>query len=153
MADLIGEFWQLCRDEFPELPAEQPEAWAFGATSDHADQLLGLVLDGVKTGTASSLWDYEHTGEATPRVGELSILLDGAGTPRALIETTDIDTVPFNEVTAEHAFAEGEDDRSLESWRTEHEHYWRNYSESPRGFAPDMPIICERFRVLFAPAP
>lgn len=132
----------------PGLPEEAPEAWAFGATPAHADELLQLVLAGTKTATASSLWDYEYTGDPLPEPGLMNIILDGDGAPRALLETTRIEIVPFSEVTAEHAFAEGEDDRSLESWREVHERYWERYSESPRGFDPEMPIVCEQLRLV-----
>lgn len=146
--DALADFWASARTRHPELPEAIPEAWAFGATPEHADGLLRLVLDGVKTGTASSMWDYEHTGEALPQVGENSIILDGEGAPRAIIVTTDLQVVPFDEVTEEHAAAEGEGDRTLATWRDIHERYWTNHSESPRGFAPDMPVLCERFRLV-----
>jgi uncharacterized protein YhfF len=145
----LASFWETVRAQHPELPVDVPEAWAFGATPAHADELLALVLAGTKTGTASSLWDYEATGDPLPQLGELSIILDGSGAPRAVIETTDLRTVPFDEVTAEHAFAEGEGDRTLEYWRAAHERFWRAYSENPRGFEPDMPVICELFRLVF----
>ncbi|WP_084079356.1 ASCH domain-containing protein [Demequina sp. NBRC 110057] len=145
----VAEFWAARRAQDPALPVELPEVWAFGATPAHADELLALVLAGTKTGTASSVWDYEHAGDPIPTVGDLSIILDGAGEPRALLRTTAIDTVPFDEVTAEHAHSEGEGDRTLAYWRAAHERYWREHSESPRGFEPDMPIICERFELLF----
>ena len=144
----IAEYWRSVRAEDPSLPEEPPTAWAFGATAAHADGLLALVLDGIKTGTASSLWDYESTGDPLPYEGELSIILDGAGVPRAVIETTDLQTVPFDEVSAEHAYSEGEGDRSLADWREVHERYWRQHSENPRGYAPDMPVLCERFRLI-----
>lgn len=127
-----------------------PEAWAFGAIPEHADGLLALVLDGTKTGTASPLWDYEHAEEPVPAVGDRSIILDGGGTPRALIETTAVSIVPFDDVSEEHAHAEGEGERTLVAWRDIHERFWRNYSENPRGYEPDMPVVCERFRVLYA---
>lgn len=148
----LASFWREVREQHPELPEAVPGAWAFGATPAHADGLLELVLAGIKTGTASSLWDYEATGDPEPYVGEFSIILDGTGTPRAVLETTDLQTVPFDEVTAEHAHSEGEDDRTLASWREIHERYWRAHSENPRGFAPDMPVICERFRLVFPAA-
>ncbi|PRB61770.1 ASCH domain-containing protein [Microbacterium sp. MYb45] len=137
----------------PELPETPPEAWAFGATPEHADELLALVLAGIKVGTASSLWDYDESGDPLPVVGELSIILDGSGAPRAVIETTAIDIVPFDEVDEAHAYAEGEDDRTLAQWREVHERYWRQHSENPRGYAPDMPVICERFRLLLPAGP
>ena len=142
----LREFWDEARTARPDLPTELPGAWAFGATPDHADGLLRLVLDGAKTATASALWDYESGGGQVPRVGELSIILDGAGAPRAVLEVTALTIVPFGEVTAEHARAEGEDDRTLESWRRIHERFWTEHS--PRGFAPDMDVVCEEFRVV-----
>lgn len=126
-----------------------PEAWAFGATPAHADNLLALVLAGTKTATASSLWDYEVSTDPVPEEGELSIILDGAGVAKAIIETTSIRIVPFDEVDADHARAEGEGDRSLAYWREVHEWYWREHSENARGFEPDMPVVCERFRLVF----
>ncbi|WP_234985798.1 ASCH domain-containing protein [Demequina sp. NBRC 110051] len=148
----VTAFWAERRVQNPSLPDALPEVWAFGATPEHADALLALVLAGTKTGTASALWDYEHAGDPIPEVGDLSIILDGAGQPRALLETTAIDIVPFDEVDAEHAASEGEGDLTLEYWRTAHERYWRAHAESPRGFEPDMPVICERFRLLFPAA-
>ena len=145
----LTEFWNHCREELPGLPDAVPAAWAFGATPAHADGLLALVLNGVKTGTSSSLWDLESTGEPVPLEGELSIILDGAGVPRALIETTRIRIVAFQEVDAEHAHAEGEGDRTLEHWRAVHERYWRDHSADARGYAPDMPVVCERFRLRY----
>lgn len=146
----IDAFWQSCRSAVPGLPQEPPEAWAFGATPAHADELLGLVLAGTKTATASSLWDYEHTGEALPEPGLLNIILDGRGAPRAVLRTVSVEIVPFHEVSDEHAYAEGEDDRSLASWKEVHERFWRAYSESPQGFKPDMPVLCEQFELLYS---
>lgn len=141
-------FWAEARTAHPELPSQLPEAWPFGATPEHADSLLRLVLDGVKTGTASSLWDYEDDGDPVPEAGELSIILDGTGAPRAVLETTEVTTVPFDQVTAEHARSEGEGDLTLADWRYIHERFWTEHSA--RGFAPDMPVVCERFRLVHA---
>ncbi len=156
----VQQFWEAARsraglgkiDVFVGLgwaEAMPPEAWAFGDSPELADELLALVLDGTKTATASALWEYEDEGEPIPEVGSLSIVLDGAGEPRALLRTTAVEVVPFDRVTAEHAHAEGEDDRSLESWRREHEKFWRRDLSGDREFAPDMPVVCERFEVLY----
>lgn len=145
----IEAFWQSCRRANPGLPDATPEAWAFGATASHADDLLALVLAGTKTATAASLWDYEHTGEKLPAAGMLNIILDGNGAPQALVETTAVVVVPFGEVTEAHAFAEGEGDRSLAHWRDVHERFWRTHSESPKGYEPDMPVVCEQLRLLW----
>lgn len=194
----IEAFWEQARFQHPELPQEPVDAWAFGATPEQADKLLVLVIAGIKTGTASSLWDYQAEGEPLPHVGQLNIILDGVGAPCAIMETIAVDIVPFNEVSAEHAFAEGEGDRSLEYWRQVHEDFWRTYGApapvttvphednvahegvvegdsecvtfanavdalpddrraaqtdaagaQPCGFAEDMPVVCERLRLLY----
>lgn len=123
---------------------------AFGATTADADELLSFVLDGTKTGTASSLHDVEADGDALPEAGQLSVILDGSDLPRAVIMTTAVEIVPFDQVSAEHAYSEGEGDRTLGAWRAIHESFWREYSQDPRGFSADMPIVCERFRLMYA---
>ncbi|AEG44901.1 ASCH domain-containing protein [Isoptericola variabilis] len=127
-----------------------PQAWSFGDSPELADELLQLVLDGTKTATAELVSEFERAGEPVPAKGDLSIVLDGAGDPRLLIRTTRVDVVPFAEVTAEHAHLEGEDDRTLETWREGHERYWRRQLEAVGDeFDPSMPVVCERFEVLY----
>lgn len=95
----LATFWAHARRHVDDAPLEVPEAWAFGATPAHADELLDLVISVVKTGTATSVWDLGATGEAVPHVGDLSIVLDGAGEPRAVIRTCTVAIVPFDEVS------------------------------------------------------
>ena len=154
----VEAFWELARfhaklNSAPTyfgpttLEVVPPPAWAFGDSAEEADELLALVLDGTKTATASALRDYEAEGEALPEVGSLSILLDGRGHPRALINTTHVEVVPFGEVGEEHARLEGEGDRSLDHWRAAHERFFA--ATSDRGFEPDMPVVLERFAVIY----
>ncbi|WP_028660781.1 ASCH domain-containing protein [Nocardioides insulae] len=156
----ISAFWEVAKRhaQLGDLPgyfgaspleALQPPAWAFGGTPEQADGLLDLVLEGTKTGTASALWDYEVTGEPVPEEGALSIVLDGRGHPRALLVSHDVRVVPFDEVDEEHAYAEGEGDRSLAQWREVHERFFTTYADHDRGFSPDMPVVVERFKVVY----
>lgn len=144
----IEEFWRAS-----ELPGPVPDAWAFGDHGELADELLALVLDGTKTATASSLWDVEADGDPVPRVGDLSIVLDSAGRPRAVIRTTEVRVVPFIDVDAEHARLEGEGDLSLSHWRTAHERFFRRTAAGGRGFDETMPVTCERFEIVGRSAP
>ncbi len=158
--DAVSAFWENAkrRARLTTLPgyfgpsplaSVQPPAWSFGATPEHADALLELVLAGTKTATATALWDFEAEDEPVPEPGNLSILLDGTGRPRALIVTTDVRTVPFDEVDAEHAWLEGEGDRSLEQWREVHERYFTEHAAHGHGFTRDLPVVLERFEVLY----
>lgn len=126
-----------------------PPAWSFGDTAEMADELLALVLAGRKTATSSALWEWEADGEALPEPGALGILCDGSGEPRALIRTEAVEVVPFDRVPAEHAAAEGEGDGSLEHWRQAHAAYFTDVlAQVGRTFAPDMPVVLERFAVI-----
>ena len=154
----VESFWALARPHaklggmpgyFGASPLEvlPPPAWAFGAEPEQADRLLRLVLEGTKTATASAREDYDAEGEPLPAAGSMSILLDGSDRPRALIVTTEVDVVPFDQVSEEHARAEGEGDATLAAWREEHERFFTE--SAPSGFRPDMPVVLERFSVLF----
>jgi uncharacterized protein YhfF len=158
--DPVRSFWDLARfhaklNTAPAyfgpttLEVVPPPAWSFGANAEQADALLALVLDGTKTATAGALWDFETEDEPLPEPGSLSIILDGQGRPRALIECTAAEVVPFDEVDEEHAYLEGEGDRSLEHWREVHQRFFTEVATHDRGFQEDMPVVCERFRVVY----
>ncbi len=151
----IEAFWLQARlslgpDALPEGVTDTvaPPTQSFGATPEQADELLDLILTGVKTGTACPLRDYELEGDPLPQVGDLCIVLDGAGLPRALIRTTDVRVVRFDQVTQEHADAEGEGDRTLGHWRAVHEWFFKEYDKHLRGFSAYMPVVCEVFEVV-----
>jgi uncharacterized protein YhfF len=149
-----GEFWRAYLDSLPEdHPARgrpMPPAWGFGDSPEMAGELGRLVAERTKTATCSSLWEIEHDGEGIPQPGDLSIILDGRGEPLCIIETVEVTIKPYNAVDAAFARDEGEGDRSLAYWRAAH---WRFFSRSLAvlGRAPDetMPLVCERFRVVW----
>ncbi|HWJ81015.1 MAG TPA: ASCH domain-containing protein [Nocardioides sp.] len=159
-ADAVNAFWNEAKRRIhleemsvyvgpSPLAAVPPPAWSFGGTPEQADELLDLVLAGTKTATAGALWDYEAEDSPLPEAGQLGIVLDGAGNPRALLATTDVRVVPFDEVDAEHARLEGEGDRTLAHWREVHERFFTEHAAHGRGFSPDMPVVLERFKVVF----
>ena len=151
----LEAFWSLARrharmESLPGyLPSNMgelvvPPAWSFGDSPELADELLRLVLDGTKTAAASALWEFEAEDEPLPEVGTLSIVLDSAGHPHALLRTSDVRIVPFDQVDEEHAFLEGEGDRTVEYWRGAHRHYLT------AGHDGSMPVVLERFELLYS---
>ena len=115
------------------------ESFAFGDSPEMADRLLGFVLSGAKTATCWAARDGELT-----HVGKRMVAKDGAGNPRAVLETVSLEKLRFNEVGWTFAHAEGEGDECLEDWRDGH----RAYFTRNGGFAPDMMLWCERFRLV-----
>lgn len=154
---VIHGFWNAFRETLPERyrPAEGAyEAWGFGDTAEMADQLGVLVRRGVKTATASLLWEYEQEGDELPQPGDYSVVLDGAGEPLCVIQTIEVNVRAFDEVDAGFACDEGEGDRSLAYWRRVH---WDFFSATCQriGRKPfeKMPVVLERFRLLFPTNP
>ena len=143
-------FWASARREGPTArwPDQLPSVWSFGSDPDQADGLLQLVLDGTKTATASAREDYDFDEEPLPEPGTLSIVTDGSGRPRALLTVTEVAVVPFDQVGEGHAWAEGEGLRTLADRRRGHEAS-RRHDPHGRGFRPDMPLVLERFEVLY----
>lgn len=99
--------------EIPVAYAAAPR-WAFGDSPELADELLALVLAGSKRATCSSLASCE--ADIMPSVGEISVILDGAGVARCVIRTTQVDVMPFEHVSEDFARAEGEGDLTYEWW-------------------------------------
>ena len=41
-------------------------------------------------------------------------------------------------------------DLSLQHWRDAHERFFSDTASPEQGFVADMPVVCERFRVLYS---
>ncbi|MBW8171728.1 ASCH domain-containing protein [Ornithinimicrobium sp. Arc0846-15] len=159
----ITAFWQVARrharlEKVPvyggPVPLEllQPAPVQFGDNPAQSDDLAELVVAGQKTLTSSAAWDYEAAGEPLPTPGTMNILVDGNDHPRALIVVRAVDVVPFDQVDEEHARAEGEGDGSLADWRRRHEEFFRSSAEHDRGFSETMPVVLERFELIYPKA-
>ncbi|MGP4074705.1 ASCH domain-containing protein [Halobacillus sp. K22] len=68
---------------------------------------------------------YEWENKALPPKGLPNIILNGDGEAVAIMETIAVKVVPFDVVAEEHAFLEGEGDRTLRYWRDVHETFFR----------------------------
>lgn len=122
----------------------------FGDSPELADELGGLVLSGIKTGTCSALCEWEHEGNPIPEVGFISITLDGRNEPICILETTEITLRKYNEVDDDFARSEGEGDLSLNYWREAHRNFFsRVLPKIDKEFSEDIPLVCERFRVIY----
>ncbi len=149
--DHIQAYWQAFLDSLKnEVHLAVYEAWSFGDSAEMADRLGALVKAGIKTATAGLAWEYEHDGVSLPQAGGYSVILDGAGMPLCIIQTTDVSLKPFQEVDAQFAYDEGEGDRSLAYWRQVHWQFFsRVCSAINRLPQEDMPVVCERFRLVY----
>ncbi|MDQ0185279.1 ASCH domain-containing protein [Cytobacillus kochii] len=145
----IDKIWQQYRQQHSEAP-DTYVAWAFGDSEEMADALVELVAEGKKTATASNYLLYEIENEDLPQVGQLNIILDGKGLPKVIVKTTNVTVVPFDEVTENHAFNEGEGDCSLAYWREVHEAFFkRELAPLGKDFHEKILVVCEDFEVVY----
>jgi uncharacterized protein YhfF len=144
-------FWQaFVRTRGTDPTPHFLEAFHFDDNQPSADELAALVLAGRKRATAGLLWAHDAETRPLPRPGDLSIVTHFNGDPLCVIETVQVDVVPFDQVSAEFAATEGEGDGSLAYWRRAHEAFFgRECRRLGRQPAADMPVVCERFEVVY----
>ena len=144
-----AEFVQSLAVHDPRRTA-RPDAFGFGGEGEIADELAALVLAGKKRATASLPVEYTSLNEPPPKAGDLSIILDGKGSPVGIIERTSVDLVPFQSVDEEFAAYEGEGDGSLRYWREAHTWYFNDVCSRLGGkLEESTPILCQRFRLVW----
>lgn len=123
------------------------EAWAFGGAPD---KLAKLVLEGTKTATCSAYELYQVENEPIPKVGDYSVILDSKDNAVCIIQTTKIYIAPYSSCSKEHAYKEGEGDRSLEYWKDVHEEFFTDEMKSiNKSFDENMLLIYEEFVVVY----
>ncbi|TPG62689.1 ASCH domain-containing protein [Ewingella americana] len=125
----------------PQIPQKYraAERWSFGDNEAQADEVAKRVIDGIKTATCANLDD-----EGEPEPGEIFVIVDGRNNPVCAVKLTEVKQVPFDLVTEQHAWEEGEGDRTLASWRTEHQRFFEEYEM----FSPNMPLLLMKFVLL-----
>jgi uncharacterized protein YhfF len=132
-----------------EPPTPELDVFCFGDEPELAAKLAHLVVKGVKRGSTGWAEAAQRDGSAISQVGMVSIVTDGFGYPQCAIRTERVEHLRFCDIGAEHAWAEGEGDRTLEDWRLCHLAYFHH--EAARlglTFTEDAQVFFEHFRVL-----
>ncbi len=123
------------------------EAWSFG---EAPDKLADLVLQGIKTATCSAYDLYLINREPLPQTGDYSVILNSDEEAVCIIQTLKVYVTEFNQVSEEHAFKEGEGDRSLDYWRKIHISFLTNELASVnKPFYENTKVVCEEFAVVY----
>ena len=140
------EMWNAYKEINPSI-GDEIDAWAFGVD---ADFLADLVLRGEKTATASAYDLYAIDDESLPREGTFDIILDSQNQAVCIIEITKVSVEPFNQVSDDHAFKEGEGDKTLAYWHQVHEDCFAEWlREAGLTFTPDSKVVLEELRKVY----
>ena len=130
MDDKVKEFWiKFCNEKNLSKDIKY-EAWSFGNTKEMADELADLVNKGIKTATTSAFELYE-VGEHILQVGEYNIILNELEEPVCITQTKVVYITPYNLISPEHAWHEGEGDRSYKYLKKsiKNKPYWSNLNK------------------------
>ena len=123
-----------------------PPSWSYGEGPE-AESLLSRVLDGSRIATATLLAQLVAADLDVPRVGDLSIVTDASGEPKAVLRTTSVEVVPFDQVTAEHAVAEDGAGATLDGWVAEHQTSFAAVLGD--AFTPSSEVVLEQFEIIY----
>lgn len=139
-----------CRRLIAEvLPGQEDRCFgpiSIGSTPASADAGAQLVLEGIKTTTSSPMWDFPDG--RLPYCGALSVLIDGSGRARAIVETVRTVAIAFDQVSEEFAVAYGEGDRTLSWFQKEMGRWYKTYADSTgNAFNGETTILCEWIQV------
>lgn len=139
----INKFWMDFCQKHHVNPGELEGAYAFGGNSQDANVLSDLINRGIKTAT-TSVYDPD---EDVPTVGQYAIVLNGENKPVCVIRNKTVEIMPFKNVSAEHAYLEGEGDRSYDYWRKIHEKFfaWECRENLNTIFSENTEVVCETF--------
>ena len=92
----------------------------------------------------------EINKEKPPAIGDLDIVTDWHGMPKAITKTVKVEIVKYKDITAEYAFIEGEGDRSLSYWQRVHwDYYTRELNDLGLKPFQDMELVGEYLETIW----
>lgn len=149
----VYEMWNDFTESKPEFKNKAlPDSWYFHDNKKDANRLAELVLIGKKKATTSGLFSwYVEANADLPKVGTKHIITDFDGKARAIIEITKVDTIPFNQISKEHAVLDmGTTIEPLKKWRKAHWDFFENImKESGAQPTEEMLLVLEKFEIIW----
>ncbi len=137
----VKEKYQVTPIEFIDVKA---------LMGDTADNIPGVPGIGEKTATASAYDLYAVDNDPLPQEGTFDVVLDSQDQAVCIVEVTKVSVQSFHQVSADHAYKEGEGDKSLAYWRQVHEEVFTEWmSEAGLTFTPDSKVVLEEFRKVY----
>ena len=118
------------------------------------DQLVAAIVAGTKTTTSGLVAGYEREDEPLPQPGLRQAVVDSAGQPVAVIETTAVRVMRLGDVDLAHALGEGEGYTSVAEWRAGHEQFWhsadvrREMGDPGFTVGDDTLVVAQTFRLV-----
>ncbi len=150
---ILQAFWAEARSRVQaetKLPVDFQVRW-IGGNEETTKAILAHIRTGNKTGTVHVPQAVAHSGQPVPAVGDAIVLIEMDGTPKVLVQISEIETVPYSEISERHTALDGPAIRELELWKQIHRPYF-DMLLAPAGISctAETPIAFERFRLIYA---
>ena len=142
-------FWDRVKRE-TGVEGDFTDAYGIGDSSELKQVFLELILEGKKRASTTLVRESMLEGWPEPEVGQYNIVLDGDDEPAVVIRTVSVRRCRFSEVDEEHAYWEGEDERTLDAYIREHTKYYTRIGRRLGfEFTPDMEVILDRYELVY----
>ena len=140
----MDQIEQFIRDSGLDIPAYSVCFY----DSNGTDEILDSIISGKKHANTGLYSLFQAQMQLLPKTGDHTVVLDSQMQPRCITRTTKVDVVPFEDVTAECAAAEG--DGTLAAWKKAHRKAFAAACEEiGRNFDESMKCVCEYFDVVY----
>ena len=97
----------------------------------------------INENTPVEAWAF---GATQKDANALASLVDSNAKPVCVIKDVCAEIISYNLISQEHAYHEGEGDRSYAYWRKVHDEFFtREYKEHGKVFYPQAPMVCKVF--------
>jgi uncharacterized protein YhfF len=147
--DATDDFFRAFKAD-AKVDADAYSVVGFGDSEKMADDLLELVLHGIKRATATLARTFAEEGVSLPKAGDYAVVVDGRNKPRCVMRTSEVTVKPLTAVDDAFAFDEGEGDRTRETWLRDHREYFtREAAAKGFAFSDDIETVFERFIVVW----
>ena len=147
----ISEYW----DKFLAESKQDPDEVGFSGERYFEDRgvtgmtQLALVLSGQKTALFYPYESFIINHEPLPLSDEMYIVEDRNDEPKCIVQLTDVNVIPFVEISWELARRSGEDE-NLEQWRERQRAFFEEEADiCGFDFNDGTRIICEIFSVVY----
>lgn len=121
----------------------------FEARGFAGNERIASVLSGQKTGYFASLATYTIDNEPLPATGEYYVVMDNNSQPVCIVQSDEVEIVPFNQVPWAMAMLEGEDE-NLEQWRAKEREYLEEEADIVGfEFTEDLKLVFMRFHLVY----
>ncbi|MEO1547667.1 MAG: ASCH domain-containing protein [Bacteroidota bacterium] len=148
----VSKMWETYVTAHPKFKdAGIPEVDFFHNNREDANRLAELTIEGKKQASSGLYSLYQQYQVDLPTVGTKQIVTDFDGKAKAIIENTQVDTIPFNQVSKEYAQLDmGTDVEPLEKWRKAHWDFFESFLKESGGRpTEDMLVVCVQFKTIW----